>query len=58
MQLASIADPESFSRIRIRTKNIPDPSSSGPEMNLKPNYSEKLIKFDKFLHKKGSFKKI
>ncbi len=56
----SILDPdldlvgsETFSRIRIsgseygsRKKIIPDPGSSGSEMNLKQNYSEKLAKFD------------
>jgi hypothetical protein len=29
----------------------PDPSSSGSEMNLKQNYSEKLVKFHNFLTK-------
>jgi hypothetical protein len=31
-----------------KIKIIPDPGSSGSEMNLKKNYSEKLIKFDNF----------
>jgi hypothetical protein len=29
-------------------KIFPDPDSSGSEMKLKQNYSEKLIKFDNF----------
>ncbi len=32
-------------------KNIPDPISSRFEMNLKSNYFEKQIKFDKFSSK-------
>jgi hypothetical protein len=31
-----------------RGKIIPDPSSSGSEMNLKKNYPEKLVKFYNF----------
>jgi hypothetical protein len=32
-------------------KNIPNSSSSESEINMKQNYSEKLVKFDNFLTK-------
>jgi hypothetical protein len=36
-------------RIQLRSeKIIPDPDSSGSEINLKCNYSVKLTKFDNF----------
>ncbi len=52
----SVVDPdpvgsETFRRIRYGDTKIipdPDPGSSGSEMNLKLNYSKKLIKYDNF----------
>jgi hypothetical protein len=37
-----------ISNFYVGLKVIPDPGSSGSEMNLKQNCSDKLIKFDNF----------
>jgi hypothetical protein len=45
---SSVVDPDPAGSEVDPEKIIPDPSSSGSEINFKYNYSEKLKKFDNF----------
>jgi hypothetical protein len=50
--LTSVLDPDpKLSAGSGSRKIIPDPGAPDPEMILKRNYSEKLIKFEQFLNK-------